>query len=456
MGRPEGVHHWPLRAAHHDHLAGCPGHRGHVADQPAQVGGSAQQRDLEHDRIDAGVGLQHRQDAGQHAGIGEHLGGEIDRVRRGREVGQRGAQDRGGLGAELGGHQSHVRAEVHRQHAEAARVGEDRHPRPRRAVVQEGLGQGEQLGGIGAADRAPVVEHRVVDRVLARERAGVRGGGAAAGRAPARLQHEHRHPASMRARERLAQPRRVLHVLEIQAGHARLGILHDLGEDLGGLHVRLVAGAHPVVEAEARGARHLVEHAGHRSALADHRDGADREVGVEEGRGEGRHQTRGQVSDALAVGADDAQPGARGEGAEPRLRGAASLSHLGEAAAEDDGGLHAPGRGGLQRLLHALRRHHHHREVHRIGDRGERRKRGQALHGGARGVHRIDAPRVAVTEQEREWAAADLDRVVGGAHHRDGARPEHRGEPAHGSEYSVYDRARAWRAGIADTRSSPG
>src|SRR5690348_3097467 len=71
---------------------------------------------------------------------------------------------------------------------------------------------------------------------------------------------------------------------------------------------------------------------------------------------------------------------------------------------------------------------------HRVRDRAQRGKRGQSLHGGARGFHWVHAPRVAVTEQERQRLAADLDRVVGGAHHRDGARPEHRAERAHGAK----------------------
>ncbi len=237
----------------------------------------------------------------------------------------------------------------------------------------------------------------------------------------------------MGARERLAEAARVLDVLEIGARHARLGILDHLGQDLGRLHVGLVAGAHPVVEAEAGRARHLVEHPGHRAALAHHRDRTGREPGVEEGRREGRHQARGQVGEALAVGPDDAESGALGQGVQLSLGQAPGLSHLGEATAEHDGGPDALGRRGLERLEHPLGRHHHHREIDLARDRGHRGKGGEPLHGGARGIHRVHAAGVAVAEQERERPPADLDRIVGGAHHRDGARPEHRAEIAHGA-----------------------
>jgi hypothetical protein len=184
-------------------------------------------------------------------------------------------------------------------------------------------------------------------------------------------------------RERVTETARVLDVLEVRARHACLGILHDLGQDLGGLHVGLVAGAHPVVEAEAGRARHLVEHARHGSALAHHRDRPGRERAVEEGRREGGHQTRGQVGESLAVGADDAQPGPLGQGTQARLGHPPGLTHLGEATAEHDGGPDALGRGGLERLEHALGRHHHHREIDLARDRGHRGEGGEALHGGA-------------------------------------------------------------------------
>jgi hypothetical protein len=111
--------------------------------------------------------------------------------------------------------------------------------------------------------------------------------------------------------------------------------------------------------------------------------------------------------------------------------GAVVGAHVGPAA-EHDGRAHALGRGLLERLQHALGGHHHDGQIHLLRDRADRRERGQALHRGARGIDRVDGPGVAVAQQEGERPATDLDGIVGGAHDRDGARPEDSAEAGHG------------------------
>jgi len=144
-----------------------------------------------------------------------------------------------------------------------------------------------------------------------------------------------------------------------------------------------------------------------------HRDGPGGEAGLEEREAKVARSREG-VSEALAVGPMMRRP-SLGQLAQPRLRDAPRLAHLREAAAEHDGRAHAltaasssdssTRSAGTTTMARSTSS-----GIAPIEGQG-----GQALHGGARGIDREDAPGVAVAAAGTRGPAADLDRIVGSA-----------------------------------------
>ena len=144
------------------------------------------------------------------------------------------------------------------------------------------------------------------------------------------------------------------------------GVLVEIAEDLGLVHVHPVAQRHEAAHPQALGRGHIQEGGAHGAAL---RGEGDLALGGDERPG-GAHLLVGHI-DPLAVGPHHPEAGLPDHLGQFVLQALAVGAGLGEAAGDDDGGLDSLGGALLQGGGHELGRDHHHRQVRgggRVGD----------------------------------------------------------------------------------------
>lgn len=162
------------------------------------------------------------------------------------------------------------------------------------------------LGGPGAV-HAVLAEERVVDGVAAHQRGGVRLCGGGTGTGGADLHEDHRLALLVRHRQRGAQPPGIPHSFGVGEDHRDVVLQSEPVDALGNVGARLVAGGHPVADADVAAAAQVGKVAAIGTALTDHRDAAPRRDLLVEGAAEGADETAGRVQQPQAVGAEQPQ-----------------------------------------------------------------------------------------------------------------------------------------------------
>ena len=276
---------------------------------------------------------------------------------------------------------------VGREAAVAARAGQDRQARPAgpggahaRGGDRERLRQLEQVVDVVRPGRAGLLDERAEHALVARERAGVGGGGRGARRGGAHLQDHDGHVALRRARQRLREARAVAVGLEEQGDRADLLVGDERREQRGGIEHGLVADRRHGVEVQAAPDCERVD--GHVPALRDQRHPPGRprheRVAPERGRAVERDEP-------VAVGPEQGHPvRSRHQVGLERRR-----ARLGEARREHDGGAAAAPGGSADHVRDAVRRGRDNDRVDRLGQVVQRRHAQSTVHFAA---CRVDAP----------------------------------------------------------------
>ena len=407
-------------------------------DQRARAGGVdhhaglAGERADQHDAVHLVRGVQHLQRAHRHrAGIAA-LGGDVDRVLR-RGVGRDQAAQVLLQGRRERRHRQVVRRQrVRHPRAAAAGHGDDADaPTARRLAGQQRPGDRHRLVRVVGLQDAILAEHGAVRRVGARQRGGVRGGGALARLGVADLDGNDRLATRARLRRRGDKARSVADRLAEQHNRVRAVVAGHVVQEVGEGEVGLVPGGHDIAEAQS-GRLAPVEQ--RKADAARLRDDADAPVGDQRGRSfvrlrfhrgaEGGADPPQRVPVAFAVRAGDAQPGAAGDVADARLHLRRGAALLGKAGADDDHVLDAGARAFLRRGRDRACGDCDHRHVDRLAGRVERWVAAQPADLLVARIHRHDAALEPVVAQVAQQQAADAVRVGGRAEHRDRSGPE--------------------------------
>jgi len=216
----------------------------------------------------------------------------------------------------------------------AAGAGDEQEPLPRRPVhVGEPLGEVVELLQVVGPHDAVLPEDGLVDLVAAGQ--GLR---VALGRdaPPCRSARFEDHDGFGGLAERIEERRGALHALDVAGDDPRVGIVVEVPDAVGLVHVGPVAEAHEAAEAQALDARPVDEGGAHGAALGDEGDAPSR--GDE--RPGGAEAAVGDIH-PLAVGPDEAHAVLPARLRQLRLELLAVLARLGKPAGDDHGGLHA-------------------------------------------------------------------------------------------------------------------
>ncbi len=285
-------------------------------------------------------------------------------------------------------------------------------------VGQRFTGPGEQGGGVlefvqpvDADD--PELPHRGVhDGVGAGQLPGVGGGHPGAGLGAADLDGDDGDAVAGGPVGGQQEGPAVLEALDVAGDGADLGLLGEVGDEVGGLEVGLVARGSPVGEPDAQ-LLEGVDGPALVAGLGDQGDGRAVEVVAELLEGV-----------EVGVGAEEAQARPPDRGGEPGLGGGAGVSGLGEAGGEGDGELHL----GLGQFLDHRQRiaDEEDGEVHLLGQVGHGRVAGQPEDRGAGGVHGVDPGADALRPGDELAGDAGVRSAlgVGGADDGHGLGPE--------------------------------
>ncbi len=307
------------------------------------------------------------------------------------------------------------RQDVGHPNGTAARAGDHRHPVALWQFAEgEGGGDVEHVVEVFAADDPVMAKDRLVDRPRMRERAGMRGGGAAARLGATDFGEDQGFAGGGGLVGDRAEAGRVADALEIgeeNVGAARVDQPIDI---VVRFETNLVAGAGLVGKAQLPRPATAHEGEGERAALAADRDrpapGALRKealFGIVKHRAERRDQRLQWVDDALGVRPADDDAVAVDDLAQrliARLRRLAAL--FGEAGADHDRRAHPLTAAFRQCWRDIGGRHDDNREVRRLRQIGDARVAFQPENLGLAARHRIDATGIAMRDQELRRAAA--------------------------------------------------
>ena len=353
------------------------------------------------------------------AGHGRDLGRGVQRV-GGNGKRQHFAHCGAALGRQRRQRQAMVARMVGHQNAYAARAGENRNfgVAGQRARDRADIGDVEHLLDGLRAVGAALGKHRVVDRVVAGQRAGMRGRGRGADFGASGLHDQHRLAGSGGLEQRQAQAVAVLARLDGRADHAGLGVVGEVVYALGDIDIGLVAGGDDLGETQAAQRSHAIGGRAEGAALRGQRDMAlDGAQAVERG-GERRRILVGQVEQAQRVRAQHAHIGCAADVDQLLLQRLAGLVDLGKARSEDLHRFHALGHGFAQRGLDPGRGNDDHRLVDAAGHLADALVGLQTLDQGLALVDRVDSSLVAAFAHETQHASANALRVGGGADQR--------------------------------------
>ena len=285
-------------------------------------------------------------------------------------------------------------------------------------VAGQRAGRGQQPGRDDEVfqavdpDHAVLAEHRVDDRVVADQGAGVGAGDPGAGLAAADLDRDDRlalgEGLAREGEELTGVPDR----LDEQGDDPGLLVVDEVAHDIGHRHHRLVAHGNQQADADVAGLGEGQHRAGQRPALQHDADRAAQQRGLD-GEPVGGDAGRG-VDEAVPVGAEDGEaPAAREVGHLP-LELRPLLPRLGEAGGQQDNRADAV----VGRLVEygqdGRRRDHHEGEVdtrRQVGDAGVAVL---AVHRDAARVHQVHGP-VELVELEVAEGAPGPSRLVRGA-----------------------------------------
>ena len=269
-----------------------------------------------------------------------------------------------------------------------------------------------------------------LDRLLgARERRGVRAGGAGAGAGGPALHGEDRLLAGHPTRDP-AEPPRVAERLEVERDEAGLGILLPVLEEVVGRDVGLVADRDERREAETALGCLLEEGEAERSALG----GEANRAGRQRAGAERRVQRWGCNRDPEAIGPDE-PPTVRADGCEePLLSLAALVSDLGEACRDHAEGADSRAEGGLGGIDDVRRRQADDGEVDGLGELVDRGVGAHSCDRLAASVHGIRRALVVAGEDVPEQDPADRLAPRRCADDRDACRCEERTKRRHDSQ----------------------
>ena len=209
---------------------------------------------------------------------------DVDRVAVAPGRRQHAVEPRDGRRRKLGKPAAFGDQPVGREHGDAAAIGQDGEP-----VALEMLGMGERLDRIEQLDRVPdaqqagAAEHRVIDRVVSRQRAGVRVRGLRAFRHPARLDHDDRLGARRDARRR-QELARIRDRLDVEQDGPHLRLQRQVVEHVAEIDIRHVAERHHVGKADAARRRPVQHRGDDRARLRDEGEVAGQRVDMREAR----------------------------------------------------------------------------------------------------------------------------------------------------------------------------
>ncbi len=400
-----------------------------IAHEPRHVIAEARSRQAHEDGIGRIALRKHRQDVAEHAAVGQERGSQVDRIARGPELRQLGAQlgPRGLI--ELREREAMLLGRIRRHDARSARVADRNQPAafgfPSFQVQVGGI---HEAADVGHAIDAVLAEEGVDHAVFGGQRARVRACRRRASGRDARLERDDRQPAFARNLRRTRKPGRVRDGLEIEQQQLHFRVEGDGQREVGDGEVAFVAGGVRMAHADALPAQERIRHHAHRAGLAHD---ADRPVHgfdlAEDGR-EGRNGPVREVGDALGVRPDDAHARRASGAHHVLLRLLPGLAGFAETRGDDHRDFHpAPG-ARRDRVHRAHAGHGHDGEIRRFRNRSDVRIGLEALDHGAIRVDRVDPPLVAGAQHVLDRPAADLLRVLGGADDRNRLRVERGGE----------------------------
>lgn len=309
--------------------------------------------------------------------------------------------------------QPRLRGQVGEVRARAARdrVDDDtvraRRPGPR----QQGGGVLEFVQPVDA-DHAVLAHRGVHHRVGAGEFAGVRRGRAGAGLGAAHLDRDNGHPAPGGPVGGEQKGAAVLEPLDVAGDGADLGPLGEVGDEVGGLQIGLVAGGRPVGQADAE--------------LLEGEDGAALVAGLRDQGDGGAVEVVPEVFEGVqvGVGAQHPHPGPAHGRREPGLLDRPLRARLGEPGGED----HREPRLGLGQFLDDRKRvrDQQYGEVDRLGQICHGRGAGDAEDRRAGGMHRVQPGPDPLGPGEQLPGDTRVGPALGvrGADHGDGLGPE--------------------------------
>ena len=284
-------------------------------------------------------------------------------------------------------------------------------------LAGERLGVVEQVLHRAGADDAALLERRVVGRLGAGQRAGVRGDRLRAGAGRARLDRDDRLVAGDLAGD-ADELRPVADPFQIGHDGPRFGILGPGFHQVQLVDVGLVADAVEPREADALAHRQVEDRGAERARLRHEGDpaavghaGRERCVELEH-----------RVDDAQHVGAHHPHPIAVADFDDLLFERAALGADFAEAGRDDDRALEPALAALFHHRGHRFVRHQDHGQIHRIGAIQHRWVRLQPQNVGGRRVDRIDATLVAISHDVVKNLITQLVRAGGGAYNRNASR----------------------------------
>jgi len=325
-----------------------------------------------------------------------------------------------GLGGDPGELAAAGYESVCRQHAGAARVGQDRQAWPLRAwLFTQGLGHVEEVRDVVHAQDAAAHERGVEHLVGAGQGAGVRGGRVGGGGGAAGLDDDNRFSQGDLAGGRVERAG-VAHGLHVDQDALGLPVVAEVVDQVPPPHVHHGADAdegreaHVLHEAAVEDGRH------ERPALAQEAD----VTGTRHSSGEGGVETRGRVHHPEAVGTDDPHASPPGLFEDLPLQLGAFGARLPEARRDDDRTPHPTLDALADDPRHRRRGRGDDRQVHELWYLGDARVGLYPEDVLAPGVHRIYRPPEGVTDKVPHDRTPDAPRPVARPDDGDGVRIE--------------------------------
>ena len=307
------------------------------------------------------------------------------------------------------------RQDVGHPYRAAARPGDYRDAvAARQPTEREGGRDIEHMVEILAADDAVVTKDRIVDIAGLRQCAGMRRSGTPPGGRSADLGDDQRLAGIRGFVRNRAEPFRAADPFEIEEENVGATLVEPPIDVVVRLQDSLVAGADLMREMQLPVAAAAEKRESQRPTLAADRDrppladgGQQTPAGVMEDRAEGSDERPQRIDDALGVGTADEDAVAFGDPAQLDIACACGLVALfGKARADHDGGPDSSQTALLEGLDDMRRRHQDDREIHRLGQRRDRRIGPQPQHLALAAGHRKDPAVIAMADQRVRQPAA--------------------------------------------------